>query len=248
MNTPAQTKYKVLLIGDSCTDIYQYGTVDRLSPEAPVPIFEYTDGEIRDGMSGNVKANLEKLGCEVIHFHGNLSKKTRLIDERSKQQLLRIDEDSHSLGVDVSKIKDLNVDCIVISDYNKGFVTYEAVEHLRKVYSGPIFIDTKKTDVYRFEGCFVKINELENSRLTSACSNLIVTMGKQGAVLGGHIYPAPEVEVSDVCGAGDTFLAALAFEYLNTNDIKCAIKFAVKASAVTVQHVGVYAPELEEIT
>ena len=59
--------------------------------------------------------------------------------------------------------------------------------------------------------------------------------------------PAPNVEVSDVTGAGDTFLAALTFEYLKTKDIARAVKFAVKASAVTVQHLGVYAPGLKDI-
>jgi sugar/nucleoside kinase (ribokinase family) len=54
--------------------------------------------------------------------------------------------------------------------------------------------------------------------------------------------------VIDVCGAGDTFLAALAYEYLNTDgNMEAAVEFAIRASAVTVQHTGVYAPTLEEI-
>lgn len=31
--TQQQTKFKILLIGDDCVDVYQYGTVDRISPE-----------------------------------------------------------------------------------------------------------------------------------------------------------------------------------------------------------------------
>jgi len=50
-----------------------------------------------------------------------------------------------------------------------------------------------------------------------------------------------------VCGAGDTFLAALVYQYLTTNDMQSAISFAITASAVTVQRLGVYAPTLEEI-
>jgi D-beta-D-heptose 7-phosphate kinase/D-beta-D-heptose 1-phosphate adenosyltransferase len=63
----------------------------------------------------------------------------------------------------------------------------------------------------------------------------------------GRLYPAQPVEVSDVCGAGDTFLAALVHGYLETQDMAQAVEFALRASAVTVQHVGVYAPRLEEI-
>ena len=249
MNTQAQKKFKVLLIGDACTDVYQYGSVNRISPEAPVPIFEYTDGDLRDGMSGNVKVNLETFGCDVKHLHGNLSKKTRLIDQRSKQQLLRIDEDAHSLGLESHQVKDLDVDCIVISDYNKGYVTYELVENLRARFAGPIFIDTKKTDLKRFEGCYVKINQLEASRVTSMPSPeyLIVTAGEQGAFWNGYDFDANPVEVADVCGAGDTFLSALAYWYMNTADLNQSIQFAIQASSVTVQHIGVYAPTLKEI-
>jgi len=44
-------------------------------------------------------------------------------------------------------------------------------------------------------------------------------------------------------------LSALAYQYLCTDgDMSSAIKFAICASAITVQHTGVYAPTLEEIT
>jgi sugar/nucleoside kinase (ribokinase family) len=55
------------------------------------------------------------------------------------------------------------------------------------------------------------------------------------------------VEVSDVTGAGDTFLAAFAYQYLNTKNLLQSTQFAIAASAVTVQHFGVYAPTLKEI-
>jgi sugar/nucleoside kinase (ribokinase family) len=53
--------------------------------------------------------------------------------------------------------------------------------------------------------------------------------------------------VIDVCGAGDTFLAALCVGYLETQDIARAIDFAQRASEITIRHVGVYAPTREEI-
>jgi len=39
----------------------------------------------------------------------------------------------------------------------------------------------------------------------------------------------------------------LCYNYLISNDLNLAIEFAIRASAVTVQHIGVYAPALEEI-
>lgn len=251
MNTPAQKKFKVLLIGDICTDVYQYGTVDRISPEAPVPVFKLSHEERKAGMAGNVRNNLEALGCEVIMLHGKESIKTRLIDIRSKQQIVRIDNDVKSTplnfsDIDLSIFKGLNA--VVISDYNKGFVDYDIIKIIMTaVHPKPVFIDTKKTDLAKFNGAFVKINSLENSRAMTLPTDLIVTMGKYGARYQGQTYTAPNIEVSDVCGAGDTFLSALTYEYLNSRDISNAIEFAIKASAVTVQHLGVYAPTLEEI-
>ena len=244
--TQQQKQFKILLIGDNCTDVYQYGTVDRLSPEAPVPVFVPTHREEREGMAGNVYANLVALGCKVNIVCGTLSKKTRLIDSRSKQQILRIDEDVKSIPV--VNVDPTGYDAVVISDYNKGVVSYELIERMieSKV---PVFVDTKKTDLERMQGAWVKINELEYSKIKSECTGLIVTTGSKGAIAMHHdcTSAAPKVEVVDVTGAGDTFLSALTYRYLQTQDIKQAMDFANRAAAVSVQHMGCYAPKLEEI-
>ena len=250
MDTAQQTKYKILLIGDACEDTYTYGYVNRISPEAPVPIFEPHYTIHHDGMAGNVCKNLEALGCDVNFLHGAVSKKNRLIDQRTKQQLLRLDKDAISEPVTFETAIPPIYDAIVISDYNKGTVSYELIEELAKEVAVPIFVDTKKTDLARLSGCYVKINALEKSRATSLpkIDHLIVTQGHHGATWNGWGYPAELVgDVTDVCGAGDTFLAALAYQFLVTNNMPDAVKFANKAAAVTVQHIGVYAPRLEEI-
>jgi len=246
-NTQQQKSFKILLVGDDCTDVYRYGRVDRISPEAPVPVFVPRYDIVKDGMAGNVRKNLEALGCDVKFLHGESSTKTRLIDDRSKQQIVRIDKDVESkpLTVDVP-LSEYNA--IVVSDYNKGTVTYELIEELRRKFSGPIFVDTKKTDLARLEGCFIKINQLENSRATSfPTTGLVVTYGEQGVIYNKWVFGARTVEVSDVCGAGDTFLSALTYEYLNTQNMHKAIEFAIDASAITVQHLGNHAPTLKEI-
>lgn len=248
-NTQAQKSYRVLLIGDNCIDVYQYGTVDRISPEAPVPIFKYSHKEQRPGMAGNVNNNLRALGCSVNYLHSETSMKTRLIDSRSRQQMIRIDDDVEATPVVLDTLIPDVYDAVVISDYNKGTVSYDLMEEVITTVKCPVFIDTKKTDLQRLQGAWVKINELEYSKITSECSGLIVTRGSKGAEAIHHdiFVTAPQVEVADVTGAGDTFLSALAYCYVNTGSIEQAIKFAVAASAVTVQHLGVYAPTLQEI-
>ena len=237
--------FRILLCGDDCVDVYQYGHVERLSPEAPVPIVKLDHYKKIAGMAGNVKRNLQALNCVVDYRHTDTNVKTRMLDIKSYQHMLRIDEDKdcRPLKVDFDYSK---YDAIVISDYCKGTITYEFVEEVRRQYTGPIFVDTKKKDLKRFEGCFVKINDFEHSTTTSTPTDIIVTMGKDGCLFHGKMYPAPEVEVVDVCGAGDTFLATLCYFYLKTNSIEDAIMYANRAAAVAVQHLGVYAPSLHE--
>ena len=243
-------KFNILLIGDAGNDVYTYGYVNRISPEAPVPVFQPHYTINHDGMAGNVRKNLEALGCTVNFLHGEVSKKNRLIDHRSKQQLLRIDHDVESKPITFETAIPPVYDAIVVSDYNKGTVDYQLIEDLVKEVNVPVFVDTKKTDLARLAGCYIKINALEKSRATSLpdSDHLIVTHGGNGAEWNGWVYPAEIAgDVTDVCGAGDTLLAALVYQFLVTNSMPDAIKFANKASAVTVQHVGVYAPRLEEI-
>jgi bifunctional ADP-heptose synthase (sugar kinase/adenylyltransferase) len=177
MDTQQQKKFNILLIGDACEDTYTYGYVNRISPEAPVPVFEPHSTTHKDGMAGNVCKNLEALGCTVNFLHGAVSKKNRLIDHRTKQQILRIDHDAKSQPITFETVIPPVYDAVVISDYNKGTVSYELIEELAKEVDVPIFVDTKKTDLARLAGCYVKINALEKSRATSLpkIDHLIVT-------------------------------------------------------------------------
>jgi D-beta-D-heptose 7-phosphate kinase/D-beta-D-heptose 1-phosphate adenosyltransferase len=249
MDIPQPKKFKILLIGDACIDIYVYGTVQRISPEAPVPVFEPINELVKGGMASNVCKNLETLGCSVNFLHGSVSKKTRLIDQRSKQHVIRIDEDVESNPLRFETDIPTLYDAIVISDYNKGTVDYDLIEDLIKTQTVPIFIDTKKTDLARLNGCYIKINALEHSLIKTmpAPEWLIVTRGEKGAEWNGWQSTASRVEITDVTGAGDTFLAALCYQFLTTQDMRQAIEFANRAAGITVQHLGVYAPTLEEI-
>lgn len=250
VNTQPQTPFKILLVGDSCVDEYKIGTIDRLSPEAPVPVIKIVDTIQVPGMASNVNRNLINLGCEVTFItNTEIITKTRYIDQRSGQHMLRVDDEP--TGIDVwnhNSVTDWTVyDAVVLSDYNKGFLSYAEMASVIRKFKGPVFIDTKKTDLEWFQGAWVKINQLESTLITSKCSGLIVTLGSKGAQLWDQHFPTKPVEVTDVCGCGDTFLASLALQYLFTNDIEKAIMFANIAAGITVQHRGNYAPSYDEI-
>ena len=77
---------RVLLIGDSCTDVYVYGDVKRLNPEAPVPILEPKRQDTTRGMAWNVYNNLTAFGLSVFMLTNEEEiTKTRYIDEKSNQ-------------------------------------------------------------------------------------------------------------------------------------------------------------------
>lgn len=55
----------VLVVGDIMCDVYLWGTMSRISPEAPVPVFESMEQRRVLGGAANVAANLKALGCDV---------------------------------------------------------------------------------------------------------------------------------------------------------------------------------------
>lgn len=58
--------FKILIIGDVMIDAYMWGKVDRISPEAPVPIIAITKSESRMGGAANVGLNIRALQAEPI--------------------------------------------------------------------------------------------------------------------------------------------------------------------------------------
>ncbi len=60
------TKLRVLVVGDVMLDSYVWGRVERISPEAPVPVVNVGRREYRLGGAGNVLLNVQALGAEAI--------------------------------------------------------------------------------------------------------------------------------------------------------------------------------------
>jgi sugar/nucleoside kinase (ribokinase family) len=69
---------------------------------------------------------------------------------------------------------------------------------------------------------------------------LIVTMSERGAMYGGITYPVNnDIEVRDLSGAGDTFMASLVISYLKTRSIEVSIEYANECATKVVQKRGV---------
>jgi len=219
-----------------------YGVCERLNPEAPVPILRKTRVDTQRGMALNVQQNLLAFDIEVtLITQEELIVKRRFIDERYNQQILRVDVEDR-IEPFKGDIPNEYFDALVISDYDKGFLTSQKIYELVEWFDGPVFIDSKKTTL-PVDYAYIKINDDEYSKLDEELKdspNLIVTKGAQGVDYQGKNYPAVGVSVFDVCGAGDTFLSSLVYFYLLYGKIETAIPYANKAAAIAVTHFGTY--------
>lgn len=66
LTLPDFSRVCVLVVGDIMLDRYVWGKVDRISPEAPIPVVNVQHTTSRLGGAGNVAANLAGIGCKVF--------------------------------------------------------------------------------------------------------------------------------------------------------------------------------------
>jgi len=236
----------ILLLGDSCEDIYHFGSCDRLSQEAPVPIFNESRTETKGGMSANVKNNLKSFGFSVEHITNDTRiEKHRFFDTKFNAHVLRYDKGERTNRFSISLLEKVgyNFDAVVISDYNKGFLDSFYIKSLCEIFKDtPVFADSKKKDLSCFSDCLLKINEKEFELCGGMGSNveLIVTLGGKGAEYKDRIFPTKAREVFDVCGAGDVFLSALVYSGLDGSSIEESIELANKAATLSVSKAQTY--------
>jgi len=242
---------KVLIIGESCKDIFNYGKCDRLCPDAPVPVFNGISTVETDGMAMNVAHNIGSLGIEVDILTNDgweKSKKSRYIDNKTNQMLLRIDENDEVLQpFDAFLLKEENIrnyDAVIISDYCKGFLTEKAMKQI-SLLNQNVFLDTKRLlGPWCSNIEFIKINYYEHDRTKHLLNQniydkLIITLGSDGCKYRDEVFPVPKVEIKDSSGGGDTFIAALVAKYIETKDIRESIRFANECATKVVQKRGV---------
>jgi bifunctional ADP-heptose synthase (sugar kinase/adenylyltransferase) len=239
---------KILVIGDSCTDIFRYGKVTRIAPEAPVPIIVPELETTNPGMAGNVVANLKALGAEVDFVTNTTEiRKVRYVCSKYNHLLLRVDENDTCEPFNIGLLYLNKYDAVIISDYCKGFLSEEDIKQISQLYQSVIFLDTKKIlGEWAHNIDFIKINYHEYERNKEILKNdpilnskTIITKGKYGCDYQGKNYPTTDVPVKDVSGAGDTFLSGLVVEYARSKDINQSINFAQECTTVVIQKSGV---------
>jgi D-glycero-beta-D-manno-heptose-7-phosphate kinase len=237
---------KILVIGDSCRDVFIYCKTLRLCPDVPVPVLNILEQTENPGMARNVYRNIKNINgdCDILTNDNwyNITK-TRYIDKNSNHMFFRVDSCDIIERIDLKNIS-FDYKIIVISDYDKGFLEKEDIEFIASNHNN-VFLDTKKTLGDWAEKCrIIKINDFEYNKSKPFIndileSKIIHTAGAQGCFFNNKQFKVNKVEVKDSSGAGDSFMAALICNYIKTEDIVSSIKFANICASKVVQKKGV---------
>jgi bifunctional ADP-heptose synthase (sugar kinase/adenylyltransferase) len=238
---------KILVIGESCRDIFVYCRAVRLAPDIPVPVLNVINETENMGMAKNVERNILAKGksCDIYtNTRWFDITKTRYVHDESNHMFFRVDSEQ---GVERINLEDLELekyDIVVISDYNKGFLLESDIENICLSHD-TVFLDTKKIlGSWARHAKYIKINDYEynNSKnnLTKELEQKIIhTMGANGCEFLGINFPVEKIEVKDSSGAGDSFMAALVVKYSENQDIVESILYANKCASEVVKHKGV---------
>ena len=302
----------VLVVGDLMLDHFVMGRVDRISPEAPVPVVQFEQESYRLGGAANVAQNVAALGgsVEIAGLIGadaegqqllselkrasigtssivtdpdrRTTRKLRVVTTRN-QQVARIDYECErdvtgaieELLVNNIRAAALRAGVIVVSDYLKGSVT-KATAQAAIASAGtrriPVLVDPKMPHIDYYAGASLitpnhheaeaitlqRIRTADEARSAAArfrerarCESVLITRGEHGMwLLGPHgefDLPAEAREVSDVTGAGDTVIAAMALGLAAGGTLKDAARLANRAPGLAVARFGPVAISAEEL-
>ena len=204
-------------------------------------------GQIENGgMAYNVFRNVKSRvqNCDLItNENWNSITKTRYVHKKTNHTFFRVDSSQKIERINLKKVK-LDYKLVVISDYDKGFLREEDISFICE-RNPNVFIDSKKIlGGWAEKAKYIKINNYELKRsekfLTPALSEKIIcTKGEEGCSFRDKIFPVQKVNVIDVSGAGDSFMAGLVVKYLETENIEDSILFANECASRVVQFPGV---------
>ena len=260
-------KARVVVVGDPILDQWIYGRVDRISPEAPVPILHVERVEEAVGGAANVVANLDALGCfaylaSPCDYEVPIIIKQRFV---SSQQLLRVDHELTLYAMTpaiedkiMERVAGSPFDVLVLSDYAKGTLTSSLCQRLiewAKENGVKTIVDPKGDDWSKYDGAdVITPNEKEwlgkdNMAIIPAA---LITKGAQGMQLRRYNQPvidipAINIEPKDVTGCGDTVVATLAACLAVGYDILGAARIANTAAGIACGKRGTATVSLEEL-
>jgi len=246
---------KVLVIGDIMLDRYIHGTVERISPEAPVPVLLQEHMASHPGGAANVAVNLHHLGA-AVYLAGVIGKDPHgaaLIESLKSEPI-----DLHYLLIANRK---------TTTKTRKGVLTSQVIRTTiaqAKKVGAFIAVDPKYRHFFEYTDVdLFKPNERELYRaLESAAVHgdglresvkelqrrldaryLAVTLADRGMLMYDgqvmHHVPTRPRSIRDVCGAGDAVLSVLALSLYHGYDVVSAAQMANAAGGLVCERPGV---------
>lgn len=200
------------------------------------------------------------------------------------QQLLCLDaEDAKSLTKNEFKSACEKIDLllkpgmiVLISDYDRGFITQELVSYIIKrasMINCVVMVDPSGPDYSKYKGShYIKPNLKEFNEMLDClklrssddliknalevckmlqCNGLFITMGENGIkFVSPDLLAHAPTQVKEICGlagAGDTVFAYLALGISCNLPIDTCLRLANKAAAIAISHVRTYSVGLDEL-
>ena len=248
---------RVLVVGDVMLDRYWFGDVERISPEAPVPVVKIARTEERPGGAANVARNAAALGAltTLLSVTGDDEAGTALAKlletERVSATFLRdaslkttvklrvIGRQQQLLRIDFETAPSKELLAANLDDYERLLASADVVvmsddgARFEEPFSGVDGRWRDETDLAQ------KVHALRKDLGIDA---LLVTRSEEGMSLfseaGALTIPAQAREVYDVSGAGDTVIAALGALIAAGAPLPDAMRIANEAAGVVVGKLG----------
>jgi D-beta-D-heptose 7-phosphate kinase/D-beta-D-heptose 1-phosphate adenosyltransferase len=283
-----EKQLKVNVFGDVMIDKYYVVDVNRISPEVPMPIMhsDHTPPVCRPGGAANVAYQLHNFNVDsnlfgftdlnalhIINQHGlkGFFKPHPYTPEKYRflhraVQVNRWDLETQVNTDDTEQYFDQlleydsgKIDVAILSDYNKGFFTYDVKRRLIEKYKDILtIVDPKVGNIDEWKNCKIfKPNEKEAKALSGLddcrqqayffkkrldCEIVIITRGGNGVVgidKNGYFEyqpPRKNIDVMSVIGAGDCFVSVLALALGHGFNALQAAEIAYQAGSIYVQN------------
>jgi D-beta-D-heptose 7-phosphate kinase/D-beta-D-heptose 1-phosphate adenosyltransferase len=165
----------------------------------------------------------------------------------------------------INNIQYEGIDGIILSDYNKGFLTpylcQKVIQNSNK-HNIPTFVDPKTEDFYKYKDCFLFKPNLKEAQLMSKevhikdmfhrlhsfiqCDYILLTASENGMYLfedkNNRIIHIPQksIHAIDVTGAGDTVICSICFMYLTNKNILNSAYFSSYIASLSIRYIGNY--------
>jgi D-glycero-beta-D-manno-heptose-7-phosphate kinase len=249
------------------TDLYWFGQVNRVSPEAPVTIVAVDKTERREGAAANVANNIEAMGVACERIFGSSPQRIQKIRLLARDQhVVRIDFDYPQVPIECDAAYEEALErcaIVVFVDYGKGSLANvksliaKAREANRRVfvdpcghdfecYRGATMLKPNKQEMKELVGGWASADELDFKArqflLVSGIESILLTQAGEGMTLYTkndtvHLE-AESTALVDVSGAGEAALAGYTAAIAKGFAPLESVRFANKAAGISIARFG----------